>query len=331
MRTAFTLAEVLMVMTIIALLAAMVLGGSAVLRDSSAKTRVRAALQTVRASLEARASSGALVAPVVHPFANTDERVGAGRALWVRAGTSGFAANEAVTRAGSLAIEVADPSWVVSAERARVLLPDDLFQGVEAADDTPHLKGLSRRELMVLGSAAGLVSQIRLPDPTKERWADRNNDGQLDTPYDFSTGAYLRSSWWRMEVGDLATSATEQAGSDFWSRILGPEAYEDLAKAKILVASPASWPLGIGNRVRMPTVEQVDPDGATVAVAGTPVPYRLRGTALYDVWGTEVLAWTDADGRLILESAGKDGHFRTRRVDGVDRDASIDNIRDPAR
>jgi hypothetical protein len=302
-----------------------------VLRDSSAKTRVRAALQTVRASLEARANSGALVAPVVHPFANTDERVGAGRAVWVRAGTSGFAAGEAVTRAGSLAIEVADPAWVAAAERGRVLLPDDIFQGVEAADDAPHLKGLTRRELMVLGSAAGLVSQIRLPDPSKERWADRNNDGILDTPYDFSTGAYLRSSWWRMEVGDLASNASEQAGSDFWSRILGPEAYEDLAKAKLLVASPTTWPLGVGNRVRLPTVEQVEPDGAKVTVAGTPAPYRLRGTALYDIWGTEILAWTDADGRLILESAGKDGHFRTRRVDGVDRDASGDNIRDPAK
>jgi len=330
MRHAFTIIEILVVIVIIVLLAGMILAGTAVLRASLVKTRVRASMQTVRAAIEARANTGALVSPVVHPFANTDERVGNGRAIFVRSGSNGFAAGAAVTRTGSMAIEVANPAWIASAEKGRVLLPDDIFQGVDAAGDAPHLKGLTRRELTIIGSAAGLVSAIRLPDPAKERWADRNNDSVLDTPYDFSTGAYQRSNWWRFEAGDLTTTTVEQAGSDFWSRILGPEASDDLTKSRILITTPTTWPLGVGNRVRLPPAGQVDPLGAQVTVSGARVAYRLRGTALYDPWGTEILAWIDADNRLILESAGKDGCFRIKTINGIDVDATADNIRDPA-
>lgn len=328
-RSGFTIIELLVVMVIIAVLTGMILAGMSVVRESLVKTRVRTALQLVRAALEARANNGALISPVVHPFANTDERVGTGRALFLRSGSNGFAAGAAVARTGSLAIEVGDPLWIAAAERSRVLLPDDVFDGVVTSGDAPHLTGLTRRELTVLGAAAGLVSHIRLPDPSKERWADRNGDGLLDTPYDFTAGAYLRSSWWRVEVGDLTTTTCEQAGSDFWSRILGTETSDDLAKLKFLVASPTTWPLGVGDRVRLLTAAVVDPDGALVTVAGVAVPYRLRGTALYDAWGTEILAWTDSDGRLILESAGRDGHFRTRLVNGVATPANADNIREP--
>jgi prepilin-type N-terminal cleavage/methylation domain-containing protein len=328
MRRGLTILELLAVIAIIALLAGMVLGVSAVVRENATKQRVRAGIQLVRSALEARANSGALITPVAHPFANTSASVGAGRAVFIRSGTAGFSAGAAVSRSGSMAIEVDDPLWIASAERTRVLRHDDAFEGLEADGDAPHLRGLTRRELSVLGTAAGLIDHIRLPNPGVMRWADRNNDGVLDTPYDFSTGAYQRSQWWAIEAGDLTTNAVEQNGPDFWNRILGPETADELTKIRFLRTSPTTWPLGAGNRVRLPPESAVDPVGASLLVAGTARPYRLRGVAMYDAWGTEIISYLDDDKRLIIESAGKDGHFR-RLGDGTP--AIDDNIRDPSR
>lgn len=75
-------------------------------------------------------------------------------------------------------------------------------------------------------------------------------------------------------------------------------------------------------------------------VGGSWRRYRLRGPALYDSWGGEILVWRTAAGGWGIESAGRDGCFRwhpgadgTYQTDvtadtpsGDDRDASRDNL-----
>lgn len=77
---------------------------------------------------------------------------------------------------------------------------------------------------------------------------------------------------------------------------------------------------------------------------GTWKTYRIRGLALYDAWGTEILYQRTGAGTFVLISAGRDRCFAIRpRDDGTfatdissgyagtptapDRDATIDNIR----
>jgi prepilin-type N-terminal cleavage/methylation domain-containing protein len=48
----------------------------------------------------------------------------------------------------------------------------------------------------------------------------------------------------------------------------------------------------------------------TISLTGSWQRYRVRGQALYDVWGSEILYWSDpSTGTLKLTSAGPDGHF----------------------
>jgi prepilin-type N-terminal cleavage/methylation domain-containing protein len=319
MRRAFTLIELLVVIAIIAVLASLILVGVGIIRDTTGKSRLRAALATVRQGLTASAVTGARVAPAVHPFASTAPP--AGIPVFLRAGTEGFVKDAAVSTVGIL---LDNPvARVVSASRPWVILPDDLFSGVYAAGDAPHLTGLSRRELMVLGSAAGLIDHMALPDPRVERWSDRNNDGLCDTPYTWA--AYMRSRFGRLEPGNLANSELDQTGPDFWTRVLGPETAEELTRSGYLQTAPRTWPLGANNRVRLPPLGAISEGGPSVMIPSVGrKDYRLRGTSLVDPWGTEILAYTTADGVLILESAGEDRIFR-----GTDGSYAADNLVDP--
>ncbi len=317
MRRAFTLIELLVVITVIAVLASMILVGVGIIREMAGKSRLRGALAMVRQGLTASAVSGARVSPVVHPFASTAPN--AGISVFIRAGTGGFAQGEAVSTLGTL-IE-APVERVVSASRAWVMLSDDRFSGVYGAGDAPHLSGLTRRELMVLGSAGGLIDHMALPDPRVERWADINNDGQCDPPYVWTS--YMRSRYGRLEPGNLAVSELDQVGPDVWTRMLGPETAEELTRSGHLQTAPRAWPLGANNRVRLPPAGTVDEDAPTVLLPSLGrSPYRLRGTSLVDPWGTELLAYTTDDGVLVLESAGPDRIFRGEG-------AAADNIVDP--
>ena len=48
----------------------------------------------------------------------------------------------------------------------------------------------------------------------------------------------------------------------------------------------------------------------SILLAGSWQRYRVRGQALYDVWGSEILYWSDpSTGTLKLTSAGPDGYF----------------------
>lgn len=98
----------------------------------------------------------------------------------------------------------------------------------------------------------------------------------------------------------------------------------------------ARWNIGVGASWKPGLVKDPSPSAAP-----TPwKPYRLRGPAIYDPWGTEILVSQQADGSWALISAGPDKVFRfLPGVDGVyqtaanagapsgdDRDASLDNI-----
>ena len=67
-----------------------------------------------------------------------------------------------------------------------------------------------------------------------------------------------------------------------------------------------------------------------IQVDGTWQRYRIRGTALYDSWGTEILYSVTSAGAVRLESAGRDGVFRWRPAAGGGGYALSDLLVDPS-
>ncbi len=309
-RSAMTMIELLVVISIIAVLAAMLLGGAAVLRRSAMSNKSRAILTTVQQAFEQnRALKGGVMAPAEHPLAGSL----ATRFVFVRADGSPLSAT-------GIALRNASPAQL-GAAADRLLLPDDIY----ADNRAPMLYGMPRDRLGVPGAM--------LPEVT----AYRRLDLQAGTISAADSAGYA--------VPDATQAAAGAAQvSTLLQYVLGTgSATAELSKLGALNSPPDDTQLILNRRVWSDDAPGTASRPRTRVLDGTAMKtYRLRGLGIYDAWDREILYSLTAGGGCRFESAGPDGFFRWNPgVDGVfqtpahaasalagsdDRDASIDNL-----
>lgn len=337
-RRAFTLIEILIVLTIMLLLAALVVTAYGALSRGARIGRTRTILTTVMAALESTgAAAGGGAAPVEHPLAGS----AAPRSAFVRSAAAGSSALDAAGEA----LQVRTLAWVSSADQPRVLLDTDVL-----ADPTiPGLYGVPRGHLRVLGVGPRWVTSYRrLPDPTPAPTLAGPYDSTRYPDADFLVRPDLLT--WNERgvstvIADAARVEADEAASAAVERALGSHR-DTLAGLQALQRSDPGWPLLRHDRVRHETTAKPPTRDRLGAVGwlddgGVRKRYRMRGTAVYDVWGGEILLRIAGNGAYVVESAGPDGAFRwAAGPDGTletaataaapaatDRDGALDNLR----
>ena len=214
------------------------------------------------------------------------------RAQFVRGDT-----HAAMTTTG-MAYSGATPSQLSASDAATLMLPTDLF----ADATTPSLYGMARNRIGQLGVAAPGVTLYRLL-PASGTIANASVGGILVQSNDPVTGS--------AELLDLILS----------------DRRKDLAGQGLMIAPPDDTSLIASNRVWGPAVIKGIRNPPTTGG----VRYQIRGLALYDVWGREVMYSLSRDGHPRLESAGPDGFFAIDPSKGGSAwsaaDAARDNIK----
>lgn len=342
---AFTVIELLVVITIIAILTALVVACIDIFTRNTKKAKTNAILASVRVALSLASAEGINIAPVEHPLAGS-ALVGGSRPQFVRA-TGG-----SVSSSGE-ALKVDDINWVAGAAQSQVMLPTDYFQGGAgpASCVLPLLYGMNRDRIGIIGPAYDLITNYRRlpsigsgydvspatsPATLKSPYTNSNypDDRFLVKPTLPTTPVIITPEQRSADIIklSLATAQTEIAGLN------GLFTADDTPPP-----SPSSSTLIMNNRVRQPSTGDVQNaawKSGFVLDGGIWRRYRLRGTAVYDAWGNEILFSIAANGAVRLESAGPDGVFRwLPGVDriyqtaanatvaaGDDKDGSLDNI-----
>jgi prepilin-type N-terminal cleavage/methylation domain-containing protein len=317
MRGAFTLIELLMVISILAVLAALTVASANALGVGSKKVATANIIAKVRSGLDqAIAIRGTALAAAEHPLAGSRP----GRALF--RGLRGRVWNAAAKQAsgGTMtdlnrdaeALSLANEWAVAGADANRVLMADDHFVDVSV----PGLYGLTRASLHVLGAENQAVTRHRqLVHPKAE-------SGPIPGPYDSSAFPDARCL-----IAPGGASDASRAALDYL--FAGSDALTELAALKAVVTPPDD---DAANRIRPPTAIGGLDNGGRVWTPdanggeeqwkagriqdgtlpnGKPAwkRYSLRGASLVDAWGRELLAWPDLNGAMHVVSAGYDGCF----------------------
>ncbi|MBA2480971.1 MAG: type II secretion system protein [Planctomycetes bacterium] len=309
-RSGFTMLELLMVVAIIAILTGMILAVVGPVRRSVMKGKTNAILAEVRLALATVAADGSQIAPVEHPLAGTAlPAPGFPRPIFLRAdGTPVNLTAEAII--------VTDMTWVDVTFRPRVMLPNDRFRGVVTAGDLPLLYGMPRGRIGILGAAdENITTYRRLPslkvgydkspgvlkDPTSANYPDdafliKPTISPPDKLEDRSTKAvdYLLS---------FHRAGILQKGGIFTSGADGITLFNN----RVWTAQPSANPTPGVKKKDYETFPNWQPGRV---LDGSWIRYRLRGSAIYDAWGNEILCSMGANDAIRLESAGNDGVFR---------------------
>ena len=324
--------ELLVVISIISILMAILVPTIGMIRQGVRKAQAKSLCSAVAQALATTALSRGSPAPLVpHPLAGSRDlpRLAFSRGEAV----AGCVVGGAVAISGE-ELMLGAPS-TLSGGPATLLLLSDRFSGVASGIAVqPLLYGVRRDALTIVGSAAGLVGHRLLPAVGPVY--DQNGDGILDPPSistRYPDNRYLITD--ASVLSDLESQSAKIMEIAFASADL-----QDLSSRRSLVTTTSGTAL-LGGRLYQ--------SGTTTAAAWQPglvwngtawVSYRLRGAALYDPWGRELLCSTDQAGNITVSSAGPDGVFRWNPgPDGVfqtapeasvpagdDRDGSLDNI-----
>ncbi len=281
---AFTMIELLVVVAIMAILAALTVTAASFMRQAARRTTTQAIMSVVSQALRTHgAERGGTVDPAEHPLAGSAEP----RFIFRRP-TSPFAAVVATGMALGGVLETNVPAG----HRNRLLLPTDVC----GDDALPMFFGAQRQHLGVLAPAMSGVTAYRIyPPPLSTTWIMANPDisGRIVT----------------------ASGAPTETRSLFQGLFTRTEIMDELDRLKALYTPGDDLPahLVAGGRVW-----SADMAGANVPVshtarvldAGTWHHYRLRGLTIVDAWGNEMLYSLSNGGRTAhLLSAGKDGHL----------------------
>ncbi|MBA3708231.1 MAG: type II secretion system protein [Planctomycetes bacterium] len=328
----FTLVELLIVIAIISVLVGMLLAAVGPIRESVRRTRTRAIVQDINIALATIATEGRLLAPVEHPIAAS----AAPRSVFVRAGSVTLVDQTAA------ALVAKDLSWIDTSDQSRVLLSTDLYQGGTAVGDCqlPFAYGVERSRLSVLSAAdLTVTSYLRMPESGSRFFVKLT--GILQKPYD---NTVYPDREFLFQPQFMPGQTLESESKKNLEQNLSLQRTEILQKGGLFTADLADGTLIVGGRLWTPngglkrTVPLWEP--GYVKDAGAWKRYRLRGTALYDAWGDEILVSLLSNDAYRIESAGRDGVVRwSPGIDGIyqtqpsdtspsgdDRDGTLDNV-----
>jgi len=363
-HSAFTIIELLIVISVIAILSAMFLSIINMLQNHAKVAKTKSILDAALLGISSTAmTSGTNLSNVPHPMANTMVAGAMARSLFLRGVTTGSLVQGTSVDTTAEALECATPAIVATSEDVRLLLPTDVYVGNQtlvlhsnSTTDDPLIYGLDRQHLNILGSGWGLVDYRRLPGLSP--LYDPNNTGILQgAPYT-NTGVppYPDTSFLVSNPGDL-TEPTQNLYEIDSKKVmdfaLGPEVSTELSSLGGLrtadITNTASIPIA-NYRLRLWPIKtgssfpSFDPRNSKMVgqVLDNSVwkPYLLRGVAIYDAWGHEVLFYTSTNGSMSFMSAGLDGYFcwnpgpdlnfdtmpGSTSPSGDDLDASHDNV-----
>jgi prepilin-type N-terminal cleavage/methylation domain-containing protein len=335
--SAFTLIELLIVVAVIAIIAGMFLSIINMMNVRAKVAKTRSILGAVMLGVSSTSmSTNTNVSTTPHPLANTAVAGAMSRSVFLRGATiAGFCTQYTQVLTSGEALTCTTPTIVAttSAVFGRLMLPTDVYAGNSSyaignknTTDCPLIYGLDRRHLNIIGSGWGLVTYRRLPGLSP--LYDPNNTGTLQgAPYT-NTGVppYPDSSFLNNEPGDL-TEATQTLYEIDSKKVmdvsLGPDVSTEVGALGGLrtadVTTPGSipianyrlrlWPTPTGVGFSSFQQNNVRDASQVMDVDGTWKPYHLRGTAIYDAWGHEVIFYTNNNGSMSLMSAGVDGYF----------------------
>jgi len=297
-RRGFTIVELLVVVAIIVVLSGMLIAGIGAFDRAQKRQRTVIILETVRQAVElTRAQQGSAASPVEHPLAASFNDAGTPRAAFVRAGGGALPTGGLVALTG-----VAPGNLGSSADR--LLLADDRCADAKV----PLLYGLRRDAATVLGAAQRHITRYRR---LKQQATETVRIADPDDRVAFPDEKHLVASLDGPEANKVALDyllAVGNASTELSRLNALSTPPDDLPEH--FVASARAWSKGtpIASRFRPGHLR----DG------GTWKPYRLRGLAIYDAWGVEVLCSILSDGVVRLVSAGPDGAMRWLPGNGTD-------------
>lgn len=275
---AFTLIEMLVVIAIMAVLAAMTVAATSSFHGKTKMTRTRTAIAILQQALAIRQVEGrAIFSPVEHPLAGSKVPRDAFRRL---------ADGTAVATAGVAFTGLARLDAVPPLFQSRVLLGTDIY----ADPDVPAFLGMERRHIGILGAPLTAVTDIRrLVDP---------GSGEVITDPDHAGKRLL-------------TESTVSAHAQVIGNILEPSIAQELSGIGCLGEPESTYTTSVrGGRLlsdgkRYPTWKP-----GCIRDGSDWITYRLPGQSVRDGWGRDLLIGTGGSGgRLRIESAGVDGVF----------------------
>ncbi len=343
-RTAFTLIELLVVVIIIFVLIGLLvpLIGNMQKRANIVKTNT--ILSMVIKGLATTASErGTSLAAVEHPLAASATVAAEGsfaaspRAVFVRSGTG-----TAVPLSGELLLTAMDASerstagWT-AAQEDQVMLRDDLFDDPVA----PQFIGMERWKLSVLGIGSKWVS----------RWEQVFSGSPPGKVIETDIMYFEKEGFVQQTVSDRSSARWDDAADRALSTGLGSVMDElinlDAVASATIPESPSPDNLIHYGRLRRNEADggasgfsQWFPGTVNSEASGDWISYRLRGPAIVDAWGREVLIARNSDGAFHLVSLGLDGSYKwvpgndgimsstasMSAPDGDDESADFDNI-----
>lgn len=318
-RRGFTLIELMVVVAIVLALIGMIIAAITLMRGRAQITRTRTIIAIVHTAISQNSISANTLSPVEHPLAASAPT----RRIFLRA-----SGGTPVAVAGD-AIRATDMAFVPGGDQPRVLLDSDLFADPVA----PQFIGMPRWRMAVLGATTKWVSS----------WLRISGAGQAGRRIEPDLGTWVDEGFLRQAVTDSASTAWEEAADKAMGVALGGTADELLALGAYWRPDTTRDPLIHANRLRQDLSAKASPGSTTwfpgsILEGAQYVPYRLRGPAVVDAWGREILASITPTGALRLESAGPDGVFRfhpgrdmvlqstAAGLAGDDRDGESDNV-----
>lgn len=308
--SAFTIIELLVVVGIIALLAGLLFVAGRSFSDAGKKSRTASTLAMIWTATETARAQGISIPTAEHPLAGS----AAPRLQFARTDGS------AVSTSGEALVGVKLSQLSSVSAKGRLLLPDDRF----ADPLSPLLYGMERRDCYILGAP--------FKDVTAYRSLPRNNGLPLDPKAndyghpDYNNLIHLTKPGWYLDIykGDVLTNPPAYYQGDVGGTVTsvkksfdaifkGNAAFEELSGLGAIGTPVDDTRLLIGGRIwsdQLVNSDRWEP-GLVQDTDNRWKSYRLRGMALYDGWGREILVTPDGDGGLkSVRSAGRDGVFR---------------------